>query len=302
MVVDKLDIAALRLAERRGFFASAVELAGIGLTGAEYAARLRRLLSARVIRTFKATLVVPPLVGGDRWVWAVLVGQSRRAMGVANALASRLPFVTELVLNISLPDNVGPNLAVSFYSRDFESETQFIRSTVDLDYHEVYRVAEYSFPVALPLSGEERRLVQYVVANPLEDIAGIARGLGQSSAWVQAKIDRLLWSETNPSGVLRVLPEVSWAQVDNFGHYHFLIATAHPPSSIGQFVSEEGFDVVLGGRPFRGQHVQLEADVWGMGQLMEKVTFLNSIPGVRVVGLTWNQDVLVNDRWVGSLL
>jgi hypothetical protein len=302
MILETADVAAIRMAESRGWFATEAELAAIGLTQAGYVERLQRLSASGLIRSFKATLVVPPLVGGDGWVWAAMVAQSKRALGVASALSTRLPFVTDIILNTSLPEGVGPNLALLFYSRDFESETQFVRGTAGLDYHEVYRIAEYSFPVALPLSTEERSLVRFIVEHPNARAVTVGAALERPLAWVQAKLDRLLWSDANRSGVLRIQPEVNWALADNFGHFHFLVETGHQPDQLARQVEGEGLSLVFGGRPFQGRYVQIEADVWGIGQLLDASVFLNQIPGVRVAGVLWNRDIMVNDRWVASLL
>ena len=164
MILEKSDVAALRLAETRGWFPTDAEVTAAGLKPADYAERLQRLCSLGIVRGFKTTLVVPPLLGGD-WVWAAVLANSKRGLGLANALAAKLPFVSEIVLNASLPDGVGPNLAVLFYSRDFDKEADFIRNAPGIDYHEVYRVAEYSFPVALPLSKDEKELVRYLVEH-----------------------------------------------------------------------------------------------------------------------------------------
>ena len=134
--------------------------------------RLQRLGSLGIIRGFKTTLVVPPLLGGD-WVWAAVLANAKSRLGLANALAARLPFVSEIVLNASLPDGVGPNLAVLFYSRDFDKEADFIRNAPGIEYHEVYRVAEYSFPVAMPLSRDEKALVRYLAALSADTGSGI---------------------------------------------------------------------------------------------------------------------------------
>jgi hypothetical protein len=302
MIVDRADVTALRMAEARGWFASESELAGVGLTPAAYAAHLRRLSSSGLIRAFKATLVVPPLVGGEGWVWAAMVAQSRRALGVANALAARLPFVSEIVLNASMPEGIGPNLALLFYSRDFDSETEFIRNTAGLDYHEVYRIAEYSFPMALPLSTDERELVRYIAEHPDADVNAAGSALGRNPTWVRSKFERLLWNETNRSGVLRVQPEVNWSLADNFGHFHFLLETGHRPEQLERLVAGEGFTLVFGGNAYQGRYVQIEADLWGVGKLMDSVVYLNQIAGIRVAAVLWNRDVVINDRWVRGLL
>jgi DNA-binding Lrp family transcriptional regulator len=301
MILEKSDVAALRLAEARGWFPNDAEVTAAGLKPADYGERLRKLCSLGVIRGFKTTLVVPPLLGGD-WVWAAVLANAKSGLGLANALAMRLPFVSEIVLNASLPERLGPNVAVLFYSRDFDKEADFIRNAPGIEYHEVYRVAEYSFPVALPLSRDEKELVRYLVEHPDSQIGEAAKATERTPTWVRAKLDRLLWSDTNRTGVLRVLPELNWSLVENFGHFHFLIETGHRPEQLGRLIADAGLRVVFGGKTYRERFVQVEADVWGIGKLLDTVALLDQIAGVRVNGVLWNREVLIHSKWVPGLV
>jgi DNA-binding Lrp family transcriptional regulator len=301
MILEKGDVAALRLAEQRGWFPTDAEVTAAGLRPADYAERLRRLCSLGIIRGFKTTLVVPPLLGGD-WVWAAVLASAKSDLGLANVLAARLPFVSEIVLNASLPEKVGPNLAVLFYSRDFDKEAEFIRNAPGIEYHEVYQVAEYSFPVAMPLSKDERELVRHLVEHPESGIAEVGSAMERSPTWVRAKLDRLLWSDTNRTGVLRVLPELNWAPVENVGHFHFLLETGHRPDQLERLVNEVGMNVVFGGKTYRDRYVQVETDVWGIGKLLDTVAYLDQIAGVRVAAVLWNREVLIHAKWVPGLV
>jgi hypothetical protein len=126
--------------------------------------------------------------------------------------------------------------------------------------------------------------------------------MSREAVWVRTKLDRLLWSETNRSGVLRVQLELNWSVVQNFGHFHFLLETGHRPEQLTRLVSADGFSLVMGGTPYRNRYVQVEADVWGVGRLMDLVTFLDQIEGIRVAGVLWNRAVVVNTKWVDGLL
>jgi hypothetical protein len=301
VILEKPDVAAIRLCEDRGMFPTEGELAHAGLSAGDYADRIHSLSAQKVVRSMRASLVVPPLLGGD-WVWAAVLANVARPLGVANSLTKRLPFVTEVILNAGVPARIGPDLALLFYSRDFDTEAQFIRSAEGMEHHEVYRVAEYSFPIPMPLSGEERELLTFLVRSPGSDIAGVAEALGKAQTWVRAKLDRLYWTERNRSGLVRVQPEIDWTRVENFGHFHFLLETGHRPEQLARMVAERGFELVLGGKTFRDRFLQVESDVWGIADLMERVTFLNQIVGIRVAGVLWNERVLVNTDWAAGLL
>ncbi|MBM3322002.1 hypothetical protein FJY69_00745 [candidate division WOR-3 bacterium] len=301
MIVEKNDIAAVRLAEIHGLFPTDGELAGAGLKRDEFRKRLAQLVSAGVVKGIRATVCVPPLLGGD-WVWAMVMGTSRRSLGVANALAAKLPFVSEVVLNSGLPEGLGPNLAVLFYSRDFDSEARFIQSMPGFEYREVQRIAGYSFPMAMKISADEKELVRFLVRNPNADADALSAGMGKDERWVRAKLERLVWREENRCGVVRFQVEANWGKVDNFGHCHFLLETGHRPEQLERLVGGEGFELVLGGAMYRNRYVQVEADVWGMGRLLDSVAFLEQIEGIRVAGVVWNREVVAHNRWVDGLL
>ncbi len=301
MILEPNDVSAVRLAEARGRFALEAELTQAGLKPAEFLERLARLQAAGLIRGWKTTLAVPPLLGGE-WVLGAVLASAARSLGPANALAAKLPFVSEIVLNDCLPEGAGPGLAVLFYSRDFATESRFISGATGLGYHEVHRLATYEFPVRQPLSTEEKQLLRFLFERPESDRAAIGAGLGRDERWVSAKLDRLLWSEFNPSGIVRVQPELDWSRADNFGHCHFLLETGHRGDGLRRVVEEAGFRLVFGGKPFRERCVQVEADVWGLGRLMDAAATLERIEGVRVAGVLWNREVIVHNRWVGALL
>jgi len=301
MIIDKADVSVIRLCEERGMFPADAELARFGLNRDEYARRLRDLAAQQVIRRLSPVLVVPPLLKGD-WVWATVLANAARPLGVANMLCRKLPFVTEVIINSGMPENVGPNLALLFYSRDFGTEAKFIRSAAGMEHHEVYRIAEYSFPVSMPLSSPEKELLRFLVRNPDVGLEGLAEKTGRKHDWLQAKLDRLLWTETNRSGVLRIQPEVDWTRVDNFGHFHFVLLTGHRSDQLGQLVAERGFELVFKGQHYRERYVQVEADVWGIADLMDRVAWLNRLGGVRVAGVTWNEKLTVHTDWMSGLL
>ncbi|MFO7638056.1 MAG: hypothetical protein R6X14_01950 [bacterium] len=301
MLVDKLDVAALRLCEERGTISDAAGLTAAGLTAGEFHARLRKLSAAGVLRCLKASLAVPPLLGGD-WVWASLLATASRPLGIANLLLKRLPFVTEVLLNASLPPRVGPNLAVLFYSRDYDTEARYVRSISGMEHCEVCRVAEYSFPVSRSLSTDERNLLRQVAAHPAAEREELVAAVGQRPEWVQAKLEQLTWTPTNGSGILRVQPELDWTRVENFGHCHFLLATGHRPAQLRRLLTERGFELVLEGKPYRDRYIQVEADCWGMADVVERVSFLDQTTGISVRGVLLNQQVIINADWVAGLL
>jgi hypothetical protein len=235
---------------------------------------------------------------GGNWVWAAMLARTNQPLEQAQNLTRRLPFVTEILVNSCLPANIGPNLGLLFYSRDFENENRFIHSTAGLQDIEVFKIQEYSYPVALPLSRDEQALVRFLAANPQSDSSGIATAFGQNENWVRAKLERLLWTENNRTGIIRIQLGIDWSVCANFGHFHFLLETGHRPEQVAKLVADRNFEPVLGGRPICGRYLGVEADVWGISDLFQRVEFLEKINGIRVAGVISNREILINSDWV----
>lgn len=300
-ILEPVDLEILRTAEGRGCFIDDVDLGRLGLDEMEYHRRLQGLVTGGLIRSFHLTLVVPLLLGGN-WVMVAVQVKTDEPRSVAQEFMSRLPFVTEIFINSSLPGGVGHDLALIFYSRDFETETRFIQNFMPPSDFEIFRVEEYTFPVSLPLSREELAFVRLLYRTPRLSREEIAQAFGQSESWVKTKVTRLLWSPSNPSGIFRIQPHIDWTACANYGHFHFLLETGHRSEMVKKLLREEGFELVRGGREVNGKYVEVEADVWGVANLLERVRFLNRINGVRVAGVLYNQEIIINDGWVEKII
>lgn len=301
MTLEPQDITALRLVESRFYHFDDPALTAAGLTWDWYRNRINRLCAGGVIRSFHLTLLVPPILGGN-WVWAAILGSAENPYETSRQLITRLPFVTEILFNSCLPANIGPNLGLLFFSRDFESETRFINSITELRQLQVIKIAEYPYPVSQPISREEKAFIRLLYHNPGADAQTIASAFGQNLAWVRAKIERLLWTKENRSGIIRIQPSIDWSKAQNFGHFHFLLETGHRPEQIARLIGDHGFELVLSGRPISGRYLGVEADVWGIPDLYQRIEFLEKLNGVKVAGVIYNQELLINDRWVEKII
>jgi hypothetical protein len=263
MILEPQDIQALRLAETRPFYFEDPRLTTAGLTLTEFRQRIDRLTAAGIIRSFHLTLVVPPLLGGD-WIWAGIMAKAEQPYELAHQLIARIPFITEVLFNACFPANIGPNLALLFFSRDFENETRFIQTLPGLREIEVFKIREYSYPVSLPLSGEEKAFVRFLQQQPAADAETIAARFGSNRNWVRAKLERLLWTEENHSGIIRIQPSIDWSKAENFGHFHFLLKTGHRPDQLARLIDDHNFSLVMSGRLISNRYLAIEADVWGI--------------------------------------
>ncbi len=301
MLLEPKDLQVLRLAEAKSFYFSDEELSGTGISLPEYQLRLARLQEGGVIRSFHLTLVVPPLLGGN-WVWAGVLIRTNDPYGTGQRLVARLPFVTEILVNQAMPADIGHNLALLFYSRDLEIETRFIQSVSELAQVEIYKIKDFSYPVAFPISREERSFIRFLFENPGVGVHKISSAFGQNINWIKTKLLRLLWTEENRSGIIRIQFSVDWSKADNLGHFHFLLETGYRPEQLIKLISDENFALVLGGKPVNSRYLVVESDVWGIPDLIRRLDFLERINGVRVAGVVYNREIRINSSWVANTL
>ena len=301
MQIDRTDLNILRAIEWGGIVSHNTALRKLKLEDAEIRRRLKRMRDEKMVKSFHASVFVPPLLG-NKWVWGCALIQTRKPADVAAAVRVRIPFVTELMFNASLPAAVGPNLSLLFYATNFSEVKRFLNEVPDIDYVEVYQIARYDFPLAQRFSSDESRLLRAIVAHPDAPLAELARVVRKPEDWTQAKLDRLVWDPENPNGVILVLPEVDWRTVENYVHVHFLLELSVTTKSVIDEAAKGGLVPVLDGQLFRDKYLQLESDVWGFSELLARKDALGGIAGINLAGLLIAEGNLVVSDWVPKLL
>jgi DNA-binding Lrp family transcriptional regulator len=301
MQIDRTDLSILRAIEWGGIISHNTALRKLKLDDAEISRRLKRMRDEKMIRSFQASVFVPPLLG-KKWVWGCALIQTRKPEEAAKAIRVRIPFVTELVFNASVPAAIGPNLSVLFYATNFNEVKRFLNEIPDIDYVEVYQIARYDYPLAQPFSSDEGKLLKAIVDHPDALLAELAKVVRKPEDWTQAKLDRLVWDPENPAGVILVLPEINWHCVENFAHVHFLLESSVSPASVIEELSKAGLTPVLDAQLFRNKYLQLETDVWGFGDLLARKQALDRVAGIYLAGLLIAENNSVVSDWVPKLL
>lgn len=301
MEIDSLDLKLIRAIEWGGVPACNSALARLNLPAEELRRRLQRLRSEGLIQAYRASVFVPPFLGGE-WFWACTLIQTRKTESVVKTIRSRIPFVTEMFFNRSIPPGVGPNLSILFYTKDLKAIQQFLSQVREIDYVEVYRIAQYDYPLVQAFSSDELACLKAIVAHPDADLVQLSNIIGAQTSWVQSKLQRLVWDPENPQGVLLVIPEISWGKCSNYRHIHFVLEVALSPETALAELSSSGLVPVLDGRLFRNKYMQLEADVWGFDALRRYQEAIENCRGVQLVAILSAEENLVVNDWVSRLL
>ena len=303
MIIDLIDLKIIRELESGKRMFPDLAIKKLSILKEEFFSRLARLESTGLIKDYKASVFIPPLLGGD-WFLGGGVSISSNPEKATEQITRGLPFVVEVWHNFAFPLGVGPNLSFSFYSKDFPSSTQFLKEIKELDYLEVYKLREYSFPIPFPLSADEKKLLREINVAPTISLAALANVINQDISWIQEKLNRII---TNPNGIdgvsntdvsfMQILPELNWRVCENFCHTHFIIELYGSKLQ----VPNSDFQIVFEGRAFREKFYQLESDLWSLNQLVSKLNIIQQ-SNVKIKGITFAESNLVINHWVSNLL
>lgn len=300
MVIDKIDLAILRHLEHAGHWLDPL-VKEHNLSIEEVKARIKNMEDEKVIMGYKASIFVPPFIGGD-WVWGcVLVSAIQRDKAIERIL-QRIPFVTEIWYNASLPSNLGHNFSLVFYSKDFDTEIKFLKEMTEIAYLEAFRISNFSFPIARVFSSEEMLLLKTIFTHPTADASKLAELTLKNLNWIEAKLDKLIWTPQNTDGVIMVLPEIKYKNVENFCHCHFILRFSEDPNLFFDEFKTLGFQLVLDGRPFQEVFIQLEADIWGFSDLLMKCAILEKYKEIKIQGIVFAEEMKIISDWGQKLV
>ena len=296
MKIDPIDLNIIREVENGcRIFLDLIEKR-LNLSQEEIKLRLQKLESERLIQAYKVIILIPPFLGGE-WSLGSCLAIATQSEGAINQIIEKLPFVTEVSQNSALPDGIGPNLGILFYTKDFPTNVQFLKELKELDYCEIYNLSEYSFPIPTPLSTKEIEFLRILFNHPIATIEEWSEMIKQDSLWIKEKLGRLVASPANESAVIQVLPELDWRVCENYCHVHFIVEKGTEPN----WAKLSDFQPVLSSRPFRERFGQLETDLWGFDQLNARIKILKQ-SNVVLKGIVLAETHRVINHWATKLL
>lgn len=306
MIIDKIDLAILRYMERFGYLLYPL-IDQLRLTSEEISDRIDKLEKNYIITNYKASIFIPPFLGGN-WTWGCILATAKNRGQTIEQIVGKIPFISEIWLNSNLPENLGHNCSFIFYSKDFDAELKFIQEISDISYLMAYRISNYSFPMARIFSNEEKQLLKNIVLHPIYNNQQLAEICQKTTAWVKAKKEKLVYTPSNPEGVIFTLPEIQYSNIENFAHCHFVIECSNNLELLLEELKLSGFELVQHGKTLYGyqsnrhKYAQLEVDVWGFNDFLSKKTHLNSFKEIKILGIIFAEKMQVVSDWAVNLI
>lgn len=300
MFIDRIDLTILRHLERAGLWLSPLPQQ-LQIDIKEIKNRITRMETEGLIAGYKATIFVPPFLGGE-WVWGCVLAITNDYNQAITKITNKIPFISEIWLNANIPTKIGHNLAIVFYSKDFITETKFLKDLPEFTYLETYRISNYNYPLPKIFSTEEKQLLKAIINHPTADAEKLSELCKKNKNWIETKLEKLIWHPQNPEGIIMVLPEIYYHKIENFCHCHFVVQISGKVEVVIAELKKYGFEVVLENKPFQNNFYQLETDLWGFDDLLRKKHLLESYPEIRVQGIIIAEEMRVIADWANKLL
>jgi DNA-binding Lrp family transcriptional regulator len=299
MQIDQTDLKIVRALEQGGRYNLTNYTLGLGIPEEEVSARTEALEAAEVIKGYRPSLFLPPLLGGD-WNWAAALMVVANPETCRSQILEALPYPIEFIHNQGLPPGIAPNLVVLFYTQDLTASMAKIEGISGIDYFEVYRIGSYSFPVTQGLSRDEFRFIKaWGESDNASD--ALTQRLGKDEDWLKAKIERLSWRPDNPGGVLFLMPNLDFSKVENFLHTHFLLEGTTNLRKLKRLFKAQGIQPVPYHSRFRSLYYQVEADLWGFKDLIHCCRFLTRLEGLKLRAMLYWEGSTIESSWISSL-
>jgi DNA-binding Lrp family transcriptional regulator len=300
MVIDKIDLAIIRHIERSGYWLSPLT-DQLSITIDEIKQRLKKLEDNKIVSDYKATIFIPPFLGGE-WTWGCILATAQHREKVINQILKKITFVNEIWLNSNLPSNLGHNFSLIFYSKDFDTEVKFIQELSEISYLEAYRISDYTFPLPRIFSSEEIILLKNIFTNPTANYEELGEKCHKHSDWIKSKHEKLTWTPQNKDGVIYVLPEINYSQIENYAHCHFIVESKTNLQLLVDELKISGFELVANQHPHQNQYTQIEADLWGFNDFLLKKSHLDSFSEIKIKGIIFAEKMSVVSDWGVKLL
>lgn len=253
--------------------------------------QIRIFEESEIVDSFGIRLFLPPIIGG-KWFFILA-----RISGLDKRIVEKFEFPIEMGINLSIPENVFPELTISYYTQDPKKEDEIIADMKPVHY-ETTILNEYDYPICMPLSHEEINILEILLETPIITMKDIATKLDLSPATVRAKLSRLQLDENN-KGFLTVVPSINWFKIENFVHLHIGIDSGLSHEMFKERLKD--FNLAIAGW-YRGTIYQLEYDLWEPTGLNKVLHRLKTIKDTKLAGLLIAQKSIVVDHWISGLI
>lgn len=292
MIIDPIDLNLIRQLELQGTVSIHEFVSKFHISRKEVLLRIRNFEDTGLISSYGFKLFLPGIYGG-KWYWGCVAGEATAKFKVGNSI----PYLEELVENMSFPPGVCPNLSLLFYTKNLREIRALSNKLAGIKYAEVYKVGEYNVTMPRVLLGDDWQLLAELYNEKKIDYALIDSITSNPKSSRQMQLSRLIWTRKNRQGILSIAPNFRWHVIKNYMHIHLAVVTKLRVKELRRLLKEIGFVGNIASR-FKKRYLQIEFDLWGFSDFEEIVHRFSKIDRLVVEGCSFAYQNKIHDEWV----
>jgi len=292
VIIDPIDLDLIRQLELQGTIPVQDFVNKFHISRKEILMRMKNFEDSGLVRSYGFKLFLPGIHGG-KWYWTCIAGDATTKFKNQNSI----PYLEEMVENLSFPSGVSPNVSLLFYTKNLRDIKILSNKLMGMRYTEVYKVGEYNVTLPRVLLQEDWQLLLEFYDTKNIDFDVINAITNNPKSEREQRLSRLIWTRKNRHGILAIAPNFSWSVIKNYMHIHVAIVTKMRVKELRRLLKEIGFVGNIASR-FKKRYLQIEFDIWGFSDL--KVIFhkLSQVDSITVEGCSFSYQNKIYDEWI----
>ena len=292
MIIDPIDLKLIRQLELQGSISVDEIVSKFHITREEIFLRIKNFEDSGFITDYGLKLFLPKIAGG-RWFWGCAATEATARFKPEKSV----PYLEEIVENLSFPIGVCPNVSLIFYTKNLREAYRVINKTPGLRYAEIYKIDEYNVSIPTVLTERDWQLIAQLYLMPKLHYSKINTILYEPKSDAEIKMSRLVWSKKNRKGVILLFPHFNWAIIKNYLHLHLAIITKMRSKELRRLVNKLGYSANITSR-FKKRYLQIEFDVWGFSDMQTIIDSLERIGKMTIEGCSFAYKNRIYNEWI----
>jgi len=292
VIIDPIDLNLIRQLELQGTIPVHDFVSKFHISQKEILLRIRNFEDTGLISEYGFKLFLPGIHGG-KWYWGCIAGEASPRF----RLGKTIPFIEEMVENLSFPQGVCPNVSLLFYAKNLKEIRSLSNKLPGMKYSEVYKVDEYNLVMPRLLVKEDWQLIDEFCNSKKIRYTLINRITQKPKSEKEVRLSRLIWTRGNRQGILSIAPNFNWSIIKNYMHVHLAVVTKIRVKELRRIVKEIGFVGNIASR-FKKRYIQIEFDLWGFSDFRVIMHAITKIEGIIVEGCSFAYRNRIYDDWV----
>ncbi len=293
MIIDPIDLKLIRLLELHGSISINEIISKFQITEEEILLRIKNFEDSGFISSYGLKLFLPGIIGG-KWCWGCIASETTSRFKPRQSI----PYLEELVENLTFPAGFCPDLSLLFYTQNLEDTYKIINKTPGIKYAEIYKIKEYDVKVQKILLKEEWQIIaQFYDDLSKLDYSKIHAILNKPNSDSEVKLSRLIWNKKNRKGVISILPNFDWSIIKNYLHLHCAVTTKMRAKELRRIVNKLGFSGNITSR-FKKRYFQLEFDIWGFSDMQTIFSSLKQEKKLTIEGYSFAYKNQIYYDWI----